>query len=248
MLHFYGTDSSQVKRSTLSAQLKSAITAGRSPGFRYGHMPRFKKINRQKLEHSWNESFTNSNLICRRRLGLPTTILDETPLLPPDGNVSNELHDVTIKCQEYCFTCPVNSPLCTHYRVPLSLEASPWLPFESHPHRHARNDPLNHHWSQHERATASKASGVSKPLSSDEQQGRHGRSLMQQQRCNIPQFGLTCSLPLGRNCPWRTPSSVPVFFSLAADAWDPARSARQVCMLPTRPFSTLQNNLQALSL
>jgi hypothetical protein len=30
--------------------------------------------------------------------------------------------------------------------------------------------------------------------------------------CNMNQFGKTCSLPLGANCPWRTPASVPLMY------------------------------------
>ena len=39
-------------------------------------------------------------------------------------------------------------------------------------------------------------------------------------RCNQMQFGSTCSLPLGRNCPWSIPESAPKFFSLALQEQD----------------------------
>lgn len=33
--------------------------------------------------------------------------------------------------------------------------------------------------------------------------------------CNQKQFGKTCSLPLGANCPWKTPISVPLMYILS---------------------------------
>ena len=33
-------------------------------------------------------------------------------------------------------------------------------------------------------------------------------------RCDTRQFGQTCGLPLGRNCPWRNSTDVPRFFTL----------------------------------
>ena len=46
--------------------------------------------------------------------------------------------------------------------------------------------------------------------------------------CNTLQFGQTCSLPLGRNCPWRTPDSIPLFFSLEAGDLDTSGANRKV--------------------
>ena len=45
-------------------------------------------------------------------------------------------------------------------------------------------------------------------------------------RCNTLQFGRTCGLPLGKNCPWAFPGTVPAFYRLVASALEPGADRR----------------------
>jgi hypothetical protein len=44
--------------------------------------------------------------------------------------------------------------------------------------------------------------------------------------CNWRQFGLSCGLPLGRNCPWSIPASVPAAYSLVASGLEAGADRR----------------------
>jgi hypothetical protein len=48
--------------------------------------------------------------------------------------------------------------------------------------------------------------------------GGRGRGRSLAAACNVLQFGATCGLPLGENCPWKTPAAVPQVLHMSAGA------------------------------
>ena len=60
---------------------------------------------------------------------------------------------------------------------------------------------------------------------------------------NQLQFGKTCSVPLGKNCPWSTPSNVPIFFTIGF-SYNSSTSFYDFRVSQTVPSVVIQNWIQ----